>query len=165
MLFEFPLDALSFLAPLIYFIGWGMLVFQGPIRVLEKEDNISGGITMAAFMVWVGAAACAKNVWENTGFPFYETMANVAMISVLIGIVLYCIGVIRDRARSRAEGHKPRPVIPSISKTMWGLPFWLSGFRNATQPPVVVQTQQVPPPQQQPVPPSPPPPPDPTQPS
>lgn len=24
---------------------------------------------MAAFMVWVGAAACAKNVWGNTGFP------------------------------------------------------------------------------------------------
>lgn len=160
MLFEFPLDALSFLAPLIYFIGWEYWFFKDQSNFLKKKTTSQ--VESQWLHLWYGLVLLpVPKMCGKIQASFYETVANVAIIPVLIRIVLYCIGVIRDRARSRAEGHKPRPVLPSISKTMWGLPFWLSGFRNAAQPPVVVQTQQVPPPPQQQ--PAPPPPPDPTQ--
>lgn len=124
MTFGIAFVALGCVAPLMFILGVFMLVLQVPVRILEKDDHISGFMALMGLMLWAGAAFGAQIVYTSTQWPAYGFMADLFMGLTLFGIIIQIIGVLIDHRRNRKP---PRQAQPPAQQNRLPLGF-LSGM-------------------------------------
>lgn len=158
MTFQIAFVALGCFAPLMFIVGLFMVIFQLPVRLIEKDDHVSGFMALIGLMLWGGAAFGANIVHTSMKWPAYAFMADLFMGLTLFGIIIQITGVLIDHRRNRKPPRQAQPQgqqqsrIPAGLLSAMLLPQVSQWFFNRSQQNVVAPTQHQPPPPQQPPP-------------